>query len=141
MCAFARALKHRGVAFGVYVVLLAATGLMLTAVPGGFIPTQDKLYLIGGVKVPEGSSLDRTGAVISRMSQLALETEGVDYSIAFPGQALRLGGSRIQAKRTRLKSGWTAWCSHTACLRWMLPYLVVGQNSCIAGLTITSKMR
>ena len=39
---------------------------MFKAVPGGFIPTQDKLYLIGGVKMPEGSSLARTDAVIRK---------------------------------------------------------------------------
>jgi len=32
-----------------------------------FIPTQDKLYLIAGVKLPEGSSLERTDAVLQRM--------------------------------------------------------------------------
>ena len=36
------------------------------AVPGGFIPTQDKLYLIGGVKMPEGSSLEATDRAFHR---------------------------------------------------------------------------
>ena len=39
---------------------------MFAQVPGGFIPTQDKLYLIGGVKLPEGASLDRTEASSAR---------------------------------------------------------------------------
>ncbi len=71
--------------FGVYVVLLAATGLMFQAVPGGFIPTQDKMYLIGGAKLPEGASLDRTEEVIRQMTEIALETEGVEAAVAFPG--------------------------------------------------------
>jgi multidrug efflux pump len=54
-------------------------------VPGGFIPTQDKLYLIGGVKMPEGSSLARTDEVIRKMSEIGMNTEGVAYSVAFPG--------------------------------------------------------
>ena len=83
--AVARSLRHRGAVLGIYVVLLAGTGLMFQIVPGGFIPTQDKLYLIGGAKLPEGASLDRTEAVIERMSQLALETEGVRDAVAFPG--------------------------------------------------------
>jgi multidrug efflux pump len=58
---------------------------MFKAVPGGFIPTQDKLYLIGGVKMPEGSSLARTDAVIRKMSEIGMNTEGVDYAVAFPG--------------------------------------------------------
>jgi len=81
----ATSLSHRGIAFGVYGALLLATGLMFTLVPGGFIPVQDKLYLIGGVKLPEGASLDRTEAVVRQMSKLALETEGISHAVAFPG--------------------------------------------------------
>jgi Cation/multidrug efflux pump len=65
--AVSRTLRRRGVVFIVYLVLLAGTGLMFNAVPRGFIPTQDKLYLIAGVKLPEGSSLERTDAVLQRM--------------------------------------------------------------------------
>src|SRR6266404_2504553 len=60
--AVSRTLGRRGVVFMVYVVLLAGTGVMFNVVPRGFIPTQDKLYLIAGVKLPEGSSLERTDA-------------------------------------------------------------------------------
>jgi multidrug efflux pump len=63
----------------------SAPPVMFKAVPGGFIPTQDKLYLIGGVKMPEGSSLARTDAVIRKMSEIGMNTEGVDYAVAFPG--------------------------------------------------------
>ena len=58
--AVSRTLQRRGAVFAVYVVLLGLAGVMFQAVPGGFIPTQDKLYLMGGVKLPEGASLDRT---------------------------------------------------------------------------------
>ncbi|MEC9483190.1 MAG: efflux RND transporter permease subunit, partial [Halomonas sp.] len=83
--AVSRSLHRRGAVFAVYVVLLAATGLMFQAVPGGFIPTQDKMYLIGGTKLPEGASLDRTEEVVRRMTELALATEGVSSAVAFPG--------------------------------------------------------
>ena len=81
----ARSLRRRGAVFAVYALLLAGTGVMFQMVPGGFIPTQDKMYLIGGAKLPEGASLDRTEAVIRRMTDLALETEGVTSAVAFPG--------------------------------------------------------
>ncbi|WP_210501647.1 multidrug efflux RND transporter permease subunit OqxB [Pantoea ananatis] len=80
-----KTLRRRGAVFGVYLVLLAGAGWMFHAVPGGFIPTQDKLYLIGGVKMPEGSSLARTDEVIRQMSEIGLQTEGVAYAVAFPG--------------------------------------------------------
>ncbi|KAJ9433235.1 multidrug efflux pump [Candidatus Pantoea symbiotica] len=80
-----KTLRRRGAVFGVYVLLLAGAGFMFHTVPGGFIPTQDKLYLIGGVKMPEGSSLARTDEVIRKMSEIGMSTEGVAYSVAFPG--------------------------------------------------------
>lgn len=80
-----KTLGRRGAVFAVYLLLLCAAGVMFKAVPGGFIPTQDKLYLIGGVKMPEGSSLARTDAVIRKMSEIGMNTEGVDYAVAFPG--------------------------------------------------------
>ena len=83
--AVSRTLGRRGVVFMVYIVLLAGTGLMFNAVPRGFIPTQDKLYLIAGVKLPEGSSLERTDAVLQRMKDVALGTDGVAHVIGLTG--------------------------------------------------------
>jgi multidrug efflux pump len=54
-------------------------------VPPGFIPTQDKLYLIAGVKTPEGSSIERTDALLKKVADIAMKTEGVAHSVAFPG--------------------------------------------------------
>ncbi|WP_337146678.1 multidrug efflux RND transporter permease subunit SdeB [Serratia bockelmannii] len=80
-----RVLGRRGAVFVVYLLLLAAAGVMFKTVPGGFIPTQDKLYLIGGVKMPEGASLERTDAVIRKMSAIGMSVDGVTDAVAFPG--------------------------------------------------------
>jgi multidrug efflux pump len=68
-----------------YALLLAATVFLFTRVPTGYIPPQDKMYLIGGIKMPEGSSIDRTDAAIRKMSEMALSTKGVTSAVAFPG--------------------------------------------------------
>ncbi|KRG45372.1 transporter [Stenotrophomonas panacihumi] len=78
-------LGRRGAVFAVYIGLLLLTGLMFKAVPGGFIPTQDKMYLIAGVKLPEGASIERTDALLRKVTDIAMHTEGVDHAIAFPG--------------------------------------------------------
>jgi multidrug efflux pump len=83
--AVSRSLRSRGAVFAVYAALLVATGLLFSAVPRGFIPVQDKLYLIAGVKMPEGASLERTDATLQKIAQMAMETEGVANEIAFPG--------------------------------------------------------
>ncbi|WP_085918839.1 efflux RND transporter permease subunit [Halomonas sp. CSM-2] len=81
----ARSLKRRGAVFVVYALLLAGTGVMFKAVPPGFIPVQDKLYLIAGVILPEGASLERTDQMLQDVVDIAMETEGVEHAIAFPG--------------------------------------------------------
>jgi len=52
--------RIRVVVLGVFVCLLAATWGIFNIVPGGFIPAQDKQYLIGIVQLPDAASLDRT---------------------------------------------------------------------------------
>ena len=83
--AVGRALGRRGAVFAVYAVLLLGAGVMFKAVPAGFIPVQDKLYLIAGVKMPEGASIERTDAVLKKMAAMAMEVDGVAHEVAFPG--------------------------------------------------------
>ncbi|MDO0945573.1 efflux RND transporter permease subunit [Chromohalobacter israelensis] len=80
-----RSLRRRGTVFVVYLVLLGATGYLLKIVPPGFIPVQDKMYLIAGVKLPEGASLARTDALLRQVVDIAMETDGVEHAISFPG--------------------------------------------------------
>ncbi|HRP86870.1 MAG TPA: multidrug efflux RND transporter permease subunit [Gammaproteobacteria bacterium] len=80
-----KALGRRGAVFAVYAVLLAATALMFQVVPRGFIPVQDKSYLIAGVKMPEGSSIERTDAALKKIGEIALSIDGTQNDVAFPG--------------------------------------------------------
>src|SRR3979409_1337009 len=79
------AARHRRPILLTFVVLLGCTWLMFRIVPGGFIPSQDKQYLIGVVQLPNAASLDRTEKVVRQMSQIALATPGVEHVIGFPG--------------------------------------------------------
>ncbi len=80
-----KALGRRGAVFAVYAGLLLATGLMFQIVPRGFIPVQDKSYIIAGVKMPEGSSIERTDAALKKIAQIAMDIDGVANEVAFPG--------------------------------------------------------
>jgi multidrug efflux pump len=73
---------------GVYAVLLALTIGISYLVPGGFVPAQDKQYLIGFAQLPNGASLDRTDKVIRDMGDIALKQPGVENAIAFPGLSI-----------------------------------------------------
>lgn len=77
--------RWRRVILAVFVLLLGATVLMFRIVPGGFIPPQDKQYLIAVIQLPNAASLDRTEQVVRQVSDLALATPGVQHAIGFPG--------------------------------------------------------
>ncbi|MBB3316948.1 multidrug efflux pump [Rhizobium sp. BK181] len=81
-------LSRKSIVMLVYVVLAGATYGLFNAVPGGFVPAQDKQYLIGFAQLPDAASLDRTEDVIKRMSDIAMAEPGVAHAIAFPGLSI-----------------------------------------------------
>jgi multidrug efflux pump len=81
-------MSRKSIVMALYLVLGGATYLVFNSVPGGFVPAQDKQYLIGFAQLPDGASLDRTEGVIKRMSAIALEQPGVAHAIAFPGLSI-----------------------------------------------------
>ncbi|MBA3597101.1 MAG: efflux RND transporter permease subunit [Methylibium sp.] len=80
--------KRKGVSLIVYALLLGATFLLFRQVPPGFVPQQDKQYLIGIAQLPDGASLERTTKVIREMSDIAKGVPGVKDSVAFPGLSI-----------------------------------------------------
>ncbi|WP_182086462.1 multidrug efflux RND transporter permease subunit [Aureimonas sp. ME7] len=83
-----RIVTRKGMMLGLYVVLVALTAVLFQKVPGGFVPAQDKQYLVGFAQLPDGASLDRTDAVARRMGEIALKVPGVESTIAFPGLSI-----------------------------------------------------
>jgi multidrug efflux pump len=84
----AQVLRKSVIALLVYGGLVALTGWSFDKVPTGFVPTQDKQYLVAFAQLPEGASLDRTEAVIRRMSDIGLQQPGVEAAVAFPGLSI-----------------------------------------------------
>ncbi|WP_404344156.1 efflux RND transporter permease subunit [Pseudoalteromonas mariniglutinosa] len=68
-----------------YVALVGGTVKLFDAVPGGFIPAQDKQYLVAVAQLPDAASLDRTQAVVQEMEKIALQVLGVANTVSFPG--------------------------------------------------------
>jgi hydrophobe/amphiphile efflux-1 (HAE1) family protein len=79
----------RGAVLAVFAVLLVCTWGMFHVVPGGFIPAQDKQYLVGIVQLPDAASLDRTESVVKQISEIAAHTPGVDHTIGFSGLSIQ----------------------------------------------------
>ena len=72
----------------IYACLIFLTYDIFQKVPSGFIPMQDKQYLIGFAQLPDGATLDRTESVIREMSEVAINEAGVDSAVAFPGLSI-----------------------------------------------------
>ena len=79
---------HKSRALLAYAVLLAVTYVGFQIVPPGFVPLQDKQYLVSFAQLPEGATLDRTESVIREMSDVALRDPGVESAVAFPGLSI-----------------------------------------------------
>lgn len=84
-------LGRRGLALVLYVALLAGTGAMFRLVPAGFMPEQDKLFLPTVLKLPEGSSIERTDALVRKVVAFANAQDGVAHTVAFAGMNLFQG--------------------------------------------------
>lgn len=81
-------LRKSAIALVLYGGLVLLTGWSFAKVPTGFVPTQDKQYLVAFTQLPEGAALDRTEAVIKKMSNIGLKQPGVANAVAFPGLSI-----------------------------------------------------
>ena len=87
-------LRHCGIAALIYAGLLALTWFGFNKVPVGFVPAQDKGYLIAFVQLPDGASLERTAAVSARMVKMIKETEGTGPVVELPGLSVMTFGAQ-----------------------------------------------
>ncbi|MDB6066865.1 MAG: transporter, hydrophobe/amphiphile efflux family [Pedosphaera sp.] len=80
--------RKSAIALIVYGALVFLTGWGFNKVPTGFVPTQDKQYLVAFAQLPDAASLDRTDAIIRRMTDIGLKQPGVQSAVAFPGLSI-----------------------------------------------------
>ena len=86
----AKLLRLSAIVLVVYCGLIGLTYFGLTSVPTGFIPPQDKGYLVVNIQLPDSSSLERTKAVTETIEKIAHEIEGVAHTVSIPGQSFVL---------------------------------------------------
>ncbi|HTU66096.1 MAG TPA: multidrug efflux RND transporter permease subunit [Steroidobacteraceae bacterium] len=83
--AVTRTVRRAPIAIATYAGLIALTAYALYSLPGGFIPQQDKMYLVGIVQLPPAASIDRTDAVVRQIGEIAKQQPGVLSSVQFAG--------------------------------------------------------
>ncbi|ERH50596.1 transporter [Ectopseudomonas chengduensis] len=83
-----RVLRGSSIAMLIYGGLLVLGYLGFSSTPTGFVPQQDKQYLVAFAQLPDAATLDRTEVVIKRMSEIAGKHPGVENTVAFPGLSI-----------------------------------------------------
>lgn len=83
--ALRKIVRSMGIVLFLYAGLMVLTYERFQSTPTGFIPQQDKMYLVAFAQLPDAANLDRTEAVIRKMSAIALDHPGVESAVAFPG--------------------------------------------------------
>jgi multidrug efflux pump len=84
----ARIVRVGGIALAVYGGLIGLAWLGFATTPTGFVPPQDKQYLVAFAQLPDAATLDRTEDVIKRMGEIALKQPGVANAVSFPGLSI-----------------------------------------------------
>ena len=87
-------IRHSVVMLLIYLVLIGSAGWLLAITPQGFIPAQDRGYVIVAVQLPGAASLARTTEVVREIERIALDTPGV---VRVPALAGLSGATRTQA--------------------------------------------
>jgi multidrug efflux pump len=88
-----RTLRLSALVMVMYVGLLGLTYWQFQRTPTGFIPQQDKGYLLLNVQLPDSASVERTQRVMGHIERIAHELSGVAHTVGVSGQSLILNAN------------------------------------------------
>ncbi len=80
--------RHKLIMMVVYIALIASAFVVFQKVPPGFVPAQDKGYVIAFAQLPQGATLERTEAVVRKMGDIMMQHPGVQNVVSFPGLSI-----------------------------------------------------
>ncbi|RZL09426.1 MAG: efflux RND transporter permease subunit [Rubrivivax sp.] len=83
-----RVVGRKALMMVIYLALIGLTWGLFKAVPSGFVPAQDKQYLIGFAQLPDGATLDRTDEVVRRMGEIMKKNPNIEGTLSFPGLSI-----------------------------------------------------
>jgi HAE1 family hydrophobic/amphiphilic exporter-1 len=76
-------------------VIAGLGGWGVARLPTAFIPNEDQGYMLVGLQLPDGASLERTNAAMEEVSKIAMATPGVDKVVALSGMSVLDGNSML----------------------------------------------
>ncbi len=87
-------IRHSAVMLVIYLALIGSAGWLIATTSQGFIPAQDRGYVIVSVQLPGAASLARTTQIVRQIESIALDTPGIIRVAAFAGLS---GATRTQS--------------------------------------------
>ena len=90
-----RLVNRKMVMLVIYGLLLGAAVFMGKVVPGGFVPQQDKDYVLAVAQLPNGASMERTEQVVRKMAEIAHRIPGVERAVQYPGMSIHMFGYHL----------------------------------------------
>jgi len=80
--------RRTSIAVAVYAGLIGLAYFGFATVPHGFIPDQDKQYLVAIAQLPPAASLERTEEVIKQIGDIGMHQPGVEHAVQFAGMSV-----------------------------------------------------
>ena len=105
-------LKRGVIGMLLFVGMVGLTGLMSQIVPGGLVPDEDQGYFLGAVILPEGSSLERTNAVVKKVEAAMSPNKNIDSVFSLVGLNF-LGGGGLKSSAATMFFPLKPWDERT----------------------------
>jgi hydrophobic/amphiphilic exporter-1 (mainly G- bacteria), HAE1 family len=90
-----RMVEHSGLMALIAGVLIIGSAWALTRIPTSFIPIEDQGYLLVAAQLPDAASLERTQAVLTKITDVALKVPGVEHAITIGGVSALDGNASL----------------------------------------------
>ena len=91
------AIARRIVALGLFAALLGAVVFLFMRIPGSFVPPEDQGYIITGVMLPDGATLERTMKTTAQLRGMMAGNQAVANIFIVNGFDLISGSSKTNA--------------------------------------------
>lgn len=91
------ALRHRLVALMLFAAIVGAVGWLLARIPGSFVPPEDQGYIIAAAQLPDGATIERTGATTDQLRGMLKDNPAIKDIFIVNGFDLIGGGSKSSA--------------------------------------------
>lgn len=90
-------LRHSRVGLVLFLMVIAACVVLFRMTPSGFVPSEDRGFVIGTQSLPDAATLQRTDAMNAKLLKAVMAEPGVDHVTSLVGLDVIAGGNRNNA--------------------------------------------